>query len=324
MALRVASPGLLTTVQDEGRPGVYAVGMPPAGAMDKFSYRVANMLVGNPPGAAALEITYLGPELELTQDAVIAITGADLPPKVNGEEVARWESHRLRAGDVLSFGYLQSGARAYLAVAGGIDVPEVMGSRSTYTLVGMGGFEGRALQAGDELPVGAEGRGTPGRRVPAELVPAYGTETELRVVVGLASYRIMPDSLRAFFDATWTVTTDANRVGYRYRGITLDFVDREPPHGAGSDPSNVVDGGYPLGSVQVPGGVEPIALLQDGVTGGGYATLATIVSADLDRVGQSKTHEATRFTEVDLEGALRARQESRAHLRRVQDALSDQ
>lgn len=323
MALRVHAPGLLTTVQDEGRLGVYAVGMPPAGAMDKFAYRVGNALVGNPDGLAALEITYLGPELEFTEDAVIAVTGAELPPRVNGEEIARWQSHRVRAGDVLSFGYLGAGARAYIAIAGGIDVPEVLGSRSTYTLVGMGGFQGRALQAGDELLAGASVDGTPGRSVPDVLVPSYPAEAELRAVVGLVSYRIVPESMRAFFETTWTVTTDANRVGYRYRGATLEFVERVPPHGAGSDPSNVVDGGYPIGSVQVPGGVEPIALLNDGVTGGGYATLATIISSDLDRVGQSKTHEKTRFVEVDLDQALRARAEARATLARVLDALSE-
>lgn len=323
MALRVHAPGLLTTVQDEGRIGVYAVGMPPAGAMDKFAYRVGNALVGNPAGLAALEITYLGPELELTADAVIAVTGAELPPRLNGEEIARWSSHRVRAGDVLSFGFIGAGARAYLAIAGGIDVPEVLGSRSTYTLVGMGGFHGRALQAGDELAVGTSVDGRPGREVPAEMTPIYPAEAELRVVVGLASYRITPESMREFFETTWTVTPDANRVGYRYRGATLRFVERVPPHGAGSDPSNVVDGGYPIGSVQVPGGVEPIALLSDGVTGGGYATLATIISPDLDRVGQSKTHEKTRFVEVDLEEALRARAEARATMARVLDTMSD-
>src|SRR5689334_18250083 len=151
MPLEVVSPGLMTTVQDEGRIGVYAVGMPPAGAMDKFAYRVGNLLVGNPAGAAALELTYLGPELAFTEDTVIAVTGAALPPKLNGERIAAWESRSVKSGDVLSFDYLESGARAYLAVSGGIDVPEVLGSRATYTLCGMGGFEGRSLQPGDEL-----------------------------------------------------------------------------------------------------------------------------------------------------------------------------
>jgi biotin-dependent carboxylase-like uncharacterized protein len=322
MALRVHKPGLLTTVQDEGRTGVYHLGMPPAGAMDKFSYRVGNMLVGNAAGAASLEITYMGPELELTEDAVIAVTGAEMPVLRNGEQIGGWESHALAAGDVLSFGFLESGARAYLAIAGGVDVPLVMDSRSTYTLCGMGGFDGRGLQAGDEVAVGADGRGTAGRRVPDALIPTFGRQTELRIVVGLSSYRLTPDSLSEFLETTWTVTPDANRVGYRYRGGELRFKERTPPHGAGSDPANVTDIGYPIGSIQVPGGVEPIALLNDAVTGGGYATIATIISADLDRAGQSKTNDETRFVEVDLDAALSARRERHDHLARVRDALS--
>jgi biotin-dependent carboxylase-like uncharacterized protein len=321
VSLRVHKGGLLTTVQDEGRTGVYHLGMPPAGAMDKFSYRVANMLVGNEPGAAVLECTYLGPELEVTADTVIAVTGADMPLLCNGEPLEPWTSHAVKSGDALKFEFLKSGARAYLAVAGGIDVPVLMGSRATYTLVGFGGFEGRGLQEGDEVGTLANGAGTVGRSVPEDLRPVYGKETELRLVVGLSSYRLQPDSLAGFFETTWLVTPDANRIGYRYRGGELHFVERTPPHGAGSDPANVTDIGYPIGSIQVPGGVEPIALLADAVTGGGYATIATIISADLDRAGQSKTNDSTRFVEVDLDGALQARREARERLERVREAI---
>ena len=154
MAIRVRQPGLLTTVQDTGRFGEYALGMPPSGAMDVFSYQVGNYLVGNEEGAAGLEITYFGPELEFTEDAIIALTGAEMPPKINGEVAPTWETLQVLEGDILSFDYLQNGARSYLAVAGGIDVPVFMHSRSTYTLIGLGGHEGRALQEGDELNVG--------------------------------------------------------------------------------------------------------------------------------------------------------------------------
>jgi biotin-dependent carboxylase-like uncharacterized protein len=312
----------MTTVQDEGRIGSYHLGMPPAGAMDRFSYRVGNLLVGNPDGAAALEATYMGPELAFTEDAVFAVTGADMPPLLNGEELAPWTAHQAKAGDVLKFSYLKAGARSYIAVRGGFDVPLVLGSRSTYTLTGMGGFEGRALAAGDELRLG-DANGAPFRpaAVPEELIPIHEAEPELRVVVGLSSYRITPRSLEGFFDTTWTVTPDANRVGYRYRGTPLEFVEREQPAGAGSDPSNVVDIGYPIGSIQIPGGTEPIALLNDAVTGGGYATIATIISADLDKAGQSKTHDKTRFVEVTLEDALQARHEARDRLDRVRAAI---
>jgi len=323
MPLEIRRPGLMTTVQDAGRSGGYHLGMPPSGAMDLFSYEVANLLVGNTDGQAALECTYLGPEIEFTEPVRIAVTGADLPARVNGTEIESWTAHDVAAGDVLSFDFLRSGARAYLGISGGIDVPSVFGSRSTYTLVGAGGFEGRALRAGDELKVGVTGpdRRAAARSVPAALRTTHPAQVELRVVVGLASYRVVPASLAAFFSTDWRVTSDANRVGYRYRGGGIDFVARTPPAGAGSDPANVVDIGYPVGSIQVPGGSEPIALLRDAVTGGGYATIATIISADIARAGQSRSNDVTRFVEVSLDEALTARREAADRLNRVRSAL---
>ena len=323
MAIRVESPGLLTTVQDTGRFGEYAIGMPPSGAMDVFSYQVGNYLVGNGDGAAGLEVTYFGPELEFTEDAVIAVTGAEMPPKINGEEAPTWETLRVKEGDVLSFDYLKNGARSYLAVAGGIDVPVFMHSRSTYTLIGLGGHEGRALQAGDELQLGeaANGEAQIGKKVDAGNIPTYTKETELRVIIGLASYRLTQESMDEFLNVEWTVTPDADRVGYRYRGGELGFVEREQPAGAGSDPANVVDFGYPIGSIQVPGGVEPIVLMNDAVTGGGYATIGTVISADRDRLAQSKTNDKTRFRSIELEEALKAREDRRRRLSEIKDAL---
>jgi biotin-dependent carboxylase-like uncharacterized protein len=323
MAIRVKSPGLLTTVQDTGRFGEYALGMPPSGAMDVFSYQVGNYLVGNEEGAAGLEITYFGPELEFTEGAVIAVTGAEMPPKINGEEAPTWEALEVGEGDVLSFDYLKNGARSYLAVAGGIDVPLFMHSRSTYTLIGLGGHEGRALQEGDELAVGESGNGggRVGKRVDDDHIPAYSKETELRVIIGLASYRLTEESMDEFLNTTWTVTPDADRVGYRYRGGELKFVEREQPAGAGSDPANVVDFGYPIGSIQVPGGVEPIVLMNDAVTGGGYATIGTVISADRDKLAQTKTNDKTRFRSVDLDEALEARRHRRQQMEEIRQAL---
>lgn len=323
MAIKVRKPGLLTTVQDTGRFGEYAIGMPPSGAMDVFSYQVGNYLVGNEEGAAGLEVTYFGPELEFTEDCVIAITGAEMPPKVNGEEVPTWETFAVEAGDVLSFDYLKNGARSYLAVAGGLEVPVFLHSRSTYTLIGLGGYEGRALKEGDELEVGRAGdrSGRLGMAVVRERIPAYSKETELRVVIGLASYRLTEESLEEFLGTTWTVTPDADRVGYRYKGGELKFVEREQPAGAGADQANVVDFGYPIGSIQVPGGVEPIVLMNDAVTGGGYATIGAVISADRDKLAQSKTNDKTRFRSVDLEEALGAREERRRRMAEIKQAL---
>ena len=329
MAIRVKSPGLLTTVQDTGRFGEYAIGMPPSGAMDVFSYQVGNYLVGNEDGSAGLEITYFGPELEFTESAVIAVTGAEMPPKINGEEAPTWETLSVEEGDVLSFDYLRNGARSYLAVAGGIDVPVFMHSRSTYTLIGLGGYEGRALQAGDELQLGdarngdaRNGDAQVGKKVDADAIPRYTKETELRVIIGLASYRLTQESMKEFLNVEWTVTPDADRVGYRYRGGELGFVEREQPAGAGSDPANVVDFGYPIGSIQVPGGVEPIVLMNDAVTGGGYATIGTVISADRDRLAQSKTNDKTRFRSIELEEALAARGDRRKTLAEIRDSLA--
>ena len=324
MAIKVNKPGLLTTVQDTGRFGEYDIGMPPSGAMDVFSYQVGNYLVGNEDGAAGLEITYFGPELEFTEDAVIAITGAELPPKINGEEAPTWETLAVETGDVLTFDYLKNGARSYLAVAGSIDVPLFLHSRSTYTLIGLGGHEGRALQEGDELKVGEAGDRSDraGMAVAEEQIPGFGKEAEIRVIIGLASYRLTEESLRTFLDTEWTVTPDANRVGYRYRGGELEFVEREQPAGAGSDPANVVDLGYPVGSIQVPGGVEPIVLLNDAVTGGGYATIGTVISVDRDKLAQTKTNDKTRFRSVDLAEALKAREQRRQQMAEIKQALS--
>jgi biotin-dependent carboxylase-like uncharacterized protein len=324
MAIRVKSPGLLTTVQDTGRFGEYDIGMPPSGAMDVFSYQVGNYLVGNEDGAAGLEITYFGPELEFTEDAVVAVTGAEMPPKINGEEAPTWETLQVREGDVLSFDYLKNGARSYLAVAGGVEVPVFMHSRSTYTLIGLGGHEGRALKEGDELSLGEaqNGEAQVGKRVGDDHIPHYTKETELRVIIGLASYRLTEESMREFLNVEWTVTPDADRVGYRYRGGELGFVEREQPAGAGSDPANVVDFGYPIGSIQVPGGVEPIVLMNDAVTGGGYATIGTVISADRDRLAQSKTNDKTRFRSIELGEALAAREDRRKRLAEIKGSLS--
>ncbi|WP_277454861.1 biotin-dependent carboxyltransferase family protein [Janibacter sp. DB-40] len=320
--VRVVSGGLSTTVQDLGRTGRYAIGMPPSGAMDQYSFRVANLLVGNPEGAAALEATYIGPSLEFTDDRLVAVTGGDAAVTLNGEPIPMWSSAQVRSGDVLSFGMITSGARPYIAVSGGIAVPEYLGSRSTYTLIGLGGHEGRTLADGDVLPLGDGVTGEAGAVVPDELVPQFPSDIEVRAVVGLCSYRLTPAALESFLSTPWRITKDADRVGYRLRGGTLDFVEREQPFGAGSDPANVVDLGYPLGSIQVPGGDEPIVLLGDAVTGGGYVTIATVISVDRDLFGQAKTGDTIRFRDVGIDEALAARADRNRRLDRIRSALA--
>ncbi len=325
MAIKVKAPGLATTVQDLGRPGYYHLGIPISGAMDRFALRAANMLVGNDEGAAALEAVFLGPELEFTRDATVAVAGAELPPRIDGEPRETWTSFAVKAGQVLSFDYLKGGARAYIAVSGGIDVPVVLGSRATYPLGALGGLEGRALVADDELAMGTgAGPGAAeGRQVAVNLRRLPEVPAELRVLPGLYWHRITEESGRSFFDDTWKVALEADRIGYRFRnGRPLEFVEREPPFGAGSDPSNIVDSCYPYGSVQVPGGTEPIVLHRDAVSGGGYFMLGTVISADMDLIGQLQPHTPTRFIEVDMVGALQGRHDRLALLDEIRAALA--
>lgn len=321
--IKVLHPGLQTTVQDLGRVGFYEIGMPPSGAMDRYSFIIANLLVGNMENAAALEVTYMGPKLQFQQDTIIAITGGEIPPKINGENAPQWEAIQVRAGDVLSFDFVKQGARVYIAVAGGIEVPVIMGSRSTYTLCGIGGFAGRALQSEDFLTIGEDHCSAvkPGTRIPSQLIPLFTKIHEIRVVMGLCSYRFTEESKQMFLSIEWTVTPEANRVGYRFKGERLAFVPREQPFGAGSNPSNVVDLGYPIGSIQVPDGIEPIALLNDAVTGGGYATIATVISADLSRMAQIKTNEKVRFVSVHLEEALQERKRLQDRIQQCKTAI---
>jgi len=256
VAIEVVKPGLSTTVQDLGREGYYHVGVPPSGALDQFSLVAANLLVGNEPGAAGLEAAFLGPELRFTEAATVAVCGADIEPRVNGDAQAPWTSFAVADGDLLGFGHVRAGARLYIAVSGGIDVPEKLGSRSTYGLGALGGLDGRPLQAGDELALGPAADGAAaGRSVPEALRPALPKELEVRVVMGLYDHLLTEDGRRTFADTTWTLTPVADRVGFRYRGEKLEMLEREQPFGAGSDPSNIVDAPYPIGSIQVPGGV---------------------------------------------------------------------
>jgi biotin-dependent carboxylase-like uncharacterized protein len=320
--LKVIEPGLLTTVQDLGRFGWYHIGMPPSGAMDSFAFRVANLLVGNTEDAAGLEITYVGPKLEVQQETLVAITGAELPFAINDRPAALWQAHRVAPGDRLALGSITKGARAYLSFAGGISIQPLLGSRSTYMLGRFGGVEGRKLQAGDQLPLVPLGEASLkltmlGRRLDPSLIPTLSKELEVRIVMGMCSYRVKDESLVDFLAATWEVSTEADRIGYRLKGPTFQFKSGEQPFGAGSDPSNVVDLGYPVGSIQIPGGLEAILLLNDAVTGGGYTTIGTVIKADLDRVAQASPGSKIRFRSVGIEETLHARRVRETRLARV-------
>lgn len=322
MTLKIMKPGLATSIQDLGRIGYFHLGIPIGGAMDRYALRTANMLVGNDEGAACLEAVFMGPEIEFTETATVAVTGAQLPIKVDGEVQEAWTSFVVKAGQTLSFDFLQAGARIYIAVSGGITTPEALGSRSTYPIGALGGVDGRPIQAGDELPTGgSEGPGA-GRTVSEPLRRKPGTPARLRVLPGLYWHRLTDEAGAGFFEDEWKVAPEADRMGYRFKGgRPLEFVDREQPFGAGADPSNIVDGCYSYGSIQVPGGTEPIVLHRDAVSGGGYFTLGAVISADMDLIGQLQPHTAVRFEKVDMAGALEARKDRKEMLARIREEL---
>ncbi|WP_248905260.1 5-oxoprolinase subunit C family protein [Halocatena marina] len=318
----VIDGGVSTTVQDLGRFGHYHIGMPPSGAMDQFSHTVANALVGNESDAATLEMTYVGADLRFGADCVIALAGAPMPAELDGGAVPMHEAVRVEAGQKLETEFTSDGSRTYLAVSGGIDVPKVMGSRSTYTLVGIGGYEGRTLEAGDELAIGQNGANhndIVGNSAPEENLHDF-EDNGLRIVIGLCDYRLTDESRDELCEVGWTVTPEADRIGYRLDGPELEFVEREQPFGAGTNPSNVVDVGYPIGSIQLP--QKPIILMCDAVTGGGYATVGTVISADRDLLAQRRTHETVRFDPVTVEEALEARQTRQEDLDAIQNSLA--
>jgi biotin-dependent carboxylase-like uncharacterized protein len=293
--ITVVKPGLLSTIQDEGRHGYRAFGMPMAGALDQDAYAAANLLAGNPRGAAAVEMTLLGGTFRLEVEALVAVTGADMQPTLDGTPVAPWSAFRVPGGGVLAFSGARSGCRCYLAVHGGIDVPVVLGSRSTYTRARVGGLEGRALAAGDSLPV----RASPARRPPLRLPPRLaqrndGPEAVLRVLLGPQDDRFTPDAIRAFLASAYTVSNRNDRMGYQLDGPAL-------AHSRGPD---IVSDAVIPGSIQVPGSGRPIVMMADCATVGGYAKIATVVSADLPRLAQARTGATVRFESCTMSAAL--------------------
>lgn len=314
----VLSGGPQTTVQDLGRPGYLHTGMPPSGAFDSFALRVGNLLVGNNPGGrylvgrdpgdAGLEILLFGCRLRATADHVIAVTGGDLTPTLNGAPLPMWQAVQVKAGDVIAFAAPRVGVRAYLAIAGGIEVPEFLGSKATNVRAGVGGIEGRILRSGDALQIGTPKRADDelvGRTWPEEKRPEAGSPWTVRVVLGPQDALFTPESVETFLTVDWQLSPISDRMGCRYIGPKLEFLPR-PDYlieQAGSDPSNIVDDGTPLGGIQVPSGLEPIVMGADVPSFGGYAKIATVISADIGVVGQGKPGDVVRFRAVSVEEA---------------------
>ena len=310
-------------MQDKGRQGYYHLGIPPSGALDQYALAAANLLVGNAEDAAVLECTLLGPELLFHRAALIAVTGATMAPKIDGKPMPCNMALAVPAGSRLSFEFVSAGARACLAVAGGIDVPVVLGSRSTYTLGAIGGHEGRRLKAGDKLAIGQPSP----RAGRARIAPGPGGALSQDADAARIAGPVRPSAGTGIGRHVLPGRLDRHVRGRPHRlplqqGRALRFREREQPFGAGADPSNIVDACYPIGSIQVPAGVEPIILHRDAVSGGGYAMIGTVISADMDKVGQMQPNQSARFEKVTLEQALVARREHHARYDRLRQALS--
>lgn len=297
----IESPGFFTTVQDLGRYGYQRFGMPVSGAMDTFSLRLANLLAGNSPCEACLEATYTCPEIIFTSTGAIAVCGADMGPSKDGKPVAMNKTISVKKGDRLSFSGLKNGCRTYIAFSGGIDVPLVMGSRSTYIRAGIGGFMGRALRRGDELKTGQATGKIMIREVPPGILAEFKPEAELRILQGPEYGRFEPEKIRRFLSSVYTITDQSDRMGYRLSGEAI----KHKPSGA-----DIISSGISFGTIQVPGNGQPIILMADRQTTGGYTRIANIISADLHVAAQLKPGDRVRFIETSLneaQGLLRER-----------------
>ena len=296
------NPGFFTTVQDEGRWGYQAYGMPVAGAMDRYAYRVANLLAGNKVSAAVIEMTLLGAAFKFDHDQLVAICGADMQATLDGVSVKNWSSFIVKSGSELRFEYAQTGCRAYMAVRGGIDVPSVLGSRSTYTRAKVGGLQGRALVQGDILTVGndAESEARP-RQLDNAYIPQYTQSISLRVLLGPQDNMFPPEAIATFFQSQYTVTEEADRMGYRLEGEKISHIGK----------ADIISDALCLGAIQIPAHGMPIIMMSDRQTTGGYAKIGTVIGPDLKKLAQAKPGDTVRFEQVEETAAVETLREER-------------
>ncbi len=311
-AFEVLEPGMLTTIQDLGRYGFSQFGVPPSGALDTFSFRVANLLVGNPGGEACLETTIMGLKLKALREVVIAMTGGDLSPTLNGESLEMWRTHLLVEGDVIRFRRVRTGCRAYLAVTGGLVVPKVMGSQSTYLSGKFGGLEGRALKKGDILyslhlqsPLSKIGL-----RFPGEWIPPLEKEVLLQVIPGPQDHHFTEEGFQTFCSSSYHVTPQCDRMGVRLEGPKIERRSNVE--------ESIISEALLAGAIQVPGDGKPIIILTELVTGG-YTKIAAVISADLTKVAQLKPGDRVRFTPISIEQAYQLVRQQEERLRSFKD-----
>jgi antagonist of KipI len=294
--IHIESPGLLSTIQDLGRFGYQRYGMPVSGAMDSHCLRLANLLVGNAPDAAGIEATLMGPTLRFSAGTRVALCGAGMQGMINDSQVPCYQALEVKGGDLLHFVGQESGCRMYIAFAGGVDVPLVMGSRSTYLRAGIGGHEGRALRKGDVLPLGnAVPPAEPPTALP-EQIPDYLSNAPIRIIPGPEVSRLASKGVISLLTSEYQVSGHSDRMGYRLEG---------EPIGLNTPSADIISAGIAMGTIQVPGNGQPIILMADRQTTGGYVRAAVVASVDLGRVAQLRPGDTVTFAEISPEEARR-------------------
>jgi antagonist of KipI len=293
----VIDPGMMSTIQDQGRTGYRAFGMPVSGVMDRYAFTMANILAGNGHDAAVVEMTMCGGRFRFPNEAYVAVCGADMQGKLNGTEIKNWSGFHVPANSELAFGYAVTGCRAYLAFSGGIAAPQIMGSRSTYLRAGLGGHKGRALQAEDALEIAqVEALPLALNELAYPSVPRYANDLHLRVMLGPQNDYFTDDGILTFLNSRYTVSTRNDRMGYRLEGAAVT-------HKTGPD---IVSDALCPGAVQIPGNGLPIILMADCQTTGGYAKIGTVIGPDLAKLAQAKAGDTVSFVACSDPEAIEA------------------
>ena len=306
----VIKKGLETSLQDyPGRVGFLNQGFPPSGPMDSWSFRLANLLVGNKPGEAALECQFTGPALKFEHDHVISICGGDMQPKLDEVAVPLWESILVKKGQTLELSYCLTGARTYIAFSGSIQSELWLGSKSTFHKAAVGGIDGRAIQEGQKIALGIS-NGKIGKKIKHNVIPEMSNNGiwEIEVVKGPNDDWLDDNGYQTFLDARWKLQARSDRTGFRLDGPSLSFnkkaTDKSPEHGY--EPSNIIDQGYPVGGINLAG-QTPIILVNDGPSMGGFIVPYTVPSASFWKLGQAKPSEYLKFKEISVEEAQEMR-----------------
>ena len=310
--VQVIKKGLETSVQDyPGRIGTLNLGFPPSGPMDSWSFRLANVLVNNEPGTAALECQFMGPTLKFNDDRVIAITGADMSPKIDGTPVPLWESLEVKKDQVLEIAFATVGARSYIAFSGGINTTPWLGSRSTFHKAGVGGIDGKAIQDGQIIPLN-KSKSVKGRKIKNSSIPVMSTNKKwlVEVVKGPNDDWVDEKGHKMFLNSDWKLQSKSDRTGYRLEGPKWSFTEKATNKSLehGTFPSNIIDQGYPVGAINLAG-QTPIILVNDGPSMGGFIVPYTVPSASFWKLGQAKPGDSFNFVEVSVEKAQTLRTE---------------